>query len=489
MAKITIENLRIALESNNTKLKKYVQDTITNFSPTATNVAKIMSHLSNTSIHVTHEDKELWDSMYDKAITYIDKAVQKSGTIELKIVDTLPTTNISKNAFYLLRTDNDGVYEQYVYSNNKWVSLGATTVNLDQFYTKEEVNAFIDELKSSAQHNHQNKEILDLVTAAFTIEEKRLLSQLSMLDTQSIHSHVVNEDIHVSTEEKDIIESIKTIDLESIKEHLTNKIIHITPEDRDNWNNILNNAKEYTDNTVKTLCMIKNVDAIPENPDKNTIYIMPAEHPSTNHIYDKFIFIDGNMESIGGSTSSDAEIVNYITQSAMELYVSEHTHTHENKSVLDSITEAFTTELLTTLRNLEANDVAEMAHVSNNNIPLSTDQIDAINSIKNIENTIENTVAASIRSELSQLLSLNAIYVDSLPVNKSDISTGSIYFVRKSPLPSKVVDDEGVGDVSEALLSSNYDKYIWSSEYECWERVTPDLYLADGEIDEILSEI
>ena len=98
-------------------------------------------------------------------------------------------------------------YDEYVYSmNNSWEPLGSIPIDIDlSEYAKttyvdqkiEEVNTKIDEIEQQGNHTHANKDILDLITAAYTVEEKDKLSTLQNYDdselremmSQASHTH------------------------------------------------------------------------------------------------------------------------------------------------------------------------------------------------------------------------------------------------------------------------------------------------------------
>lgn len=60
----------------------------------------------------------------------------------IKVVDELPTTNISKTTIYLLRTgdEEDNMYSEYIYVNNDWELLGTQKLDLSNFYNKQEID-------------------------------------------------------------------------------------------------------------------------------------------------------------------------------------------------------------------------------------------------------------------------------------------------------------------------------------------------------------
>lgn len=60
--------------------------------------------------------------------------------VNLEVVDQLPSTDISTSTIYLIKV-SDGIYEQHLWveKDNKFVSLGTTQVNLDDYAKTEDV--------------------------------------------------------------------------------------------------------------------------------------------------------------------------------------------------------------------------------------------------------------------------------------------------------------------------------------------------------------
>lgn len=60
----------------------------------------------------------------------------------IKVVDKLPTTNISETTIYLLRTgeEEDNMYSEYIYVNDDWELLGTQKLDLSNYYNKQEID-------------------------------------------------------------------------------------------------------------------------------------------------------------------------------------------------------------------------------------------------------------------------------------------------------------------------------------------------------------
>lgn len=72
----------------------------------------------------------------------------------IKVVNELPTSNISSTTIYLKTADYSierNLYTEYIYVDNKWEKLGEQTIDFTNYYTKTETNNQItDAIKDKA---------------------------------------------------------------------------------------------------------------------------------------------------------------------------------------------------------------------------------------------------------------------------------------------------------------------------------------------------
>lgn len=69
------------------------------------------------------------------------------GAVKMQVVDTLPKTG-ETDTIYLLKKEKPGVqnlYDEYVYTNSSWEHIGDTSVDLSDYYTKEESDTKLNE--------------------------------------------------------------------------------------------------------------------------------------------------------------------------------------------------------------------------------------------------------------------------------------------------------------------------------------------------------
>lgn len=72
----------------------------------------------------------------------VDSLVDTIPKFDIKVVQTLPSSNISPTTVYLVTGDSEtgNLYDEYIYVDNKWELLGTQTTDLSNYYNKTEVD-------------------------------------------------------------------------------------------------------------------------------------------------------------------------------------------------------------------------------------------------------------------------------------------------------------------------------------------------------------
>ena len=80
---------------------------------------------------------------YTKA--QVDDMIAAVSTLNIEIVEQLPTTDIDTHTIYFVLKDPNvpDVYEEYMYINDAWVLIGVTSVDPTMFYTKSEIDTML----------------------------------------------------------------------------------------------------------------------------------------------------------------------------------------------------------------------------------------------------------------------------------------------------------------------------------------------------------
>ncbi len=128
------------------------------------------SELNNDSNFITSNIDNL-TNFYNK--TEINGLINSVSGLQLEVVTTLPTTDIKTNAIYLVPKENaeqDNIYDEYVYLNDKWEHIGSTAVDLSNYYTKTEVDSKLHIVSPMTQAEYDALEVKDENTYYFIVE-------------------------------------------------------------------------------------------------------------------------------------------------------------------------------------------------------------------------------------------------------------------------------------------------------------------------------
>ena len=191
---LSLENLILALNSNNIKIKQLINDMLLLMQQDIDN--DISNHINNNIIHVTQDDKDLWNSILDNAKAYANTLFNEVTSFTIEIVDALPTENIKQMTIYFIRNDYDNesdYYDEYMYINNKWEIIGSTFVNLAPYLLREEFENYKQHIANKFLDYKTSNELNDILNDYLPIEVfQRLIEDYAK--KEQLHEHN-NKDI------------------------------------------------------------------------------------------------------------------------------------------------------------------------------------------------------------------------------------------------------------------------------------------------------
>lgn len=87
----------------------------------------------------------------------VDELVSTLPTFKVEVVDVLPTEGISETTMYLVPTgegsEDSSLYTTYLYSNGEWKTLGTQSLKLDNYDTRDEVDTKVAAAIETAASN------------------------------------------------------------------------------------------------------------------------------------------------------------------------------------------------------------------------------------------------------------------------------------------------------------------------------------------------
>ena len=106
-----------------------------------------VSELQNDAGYITKNVSDLV-FYYDK--TEVDNMISTIPKFDIKVVDALPTEDISPTTIYLLMVTGEDHFEEYIYVDDEWDKLGDGNIDLSDYATYEYVDAELAEKVDAA---------------------------------------------------------------------------------------------------------------------------------------------------------------------------------------------------------------------------------------------------------------------------------------------------------------------------------------------------
>lgn len=109
-------------------------------------VSDILALLGTTDI------SSIGDGTVTGAITTLKGLIDLLPKFDIEVVQALPTSDISETTIYLVPAQETGsrdLYSEYIYVNNAWEILGVQRVDLDNYYTKTEIDSMIGDISNA----------------------------------------------------------------------------------------------------------------------------------------------------------------------------------------------------------------------------------------------------------------------------------------------------------------------------------------------------
>ena len=126
------------------------------------------SDLENDSGFVTNIVNDLVN-YHLKSEVYTKEEVQsllgRISSLELIKVDVLPIEDIKTSAIYLVpseRSEENNIYTEYIYMDNKWEVIGNTSIDLSQYALKTEIPTKLSQLTNDANYSQFSGSYNDL---------------------------------------------------------------------------------------------------------------------------------------------------------------------------------------------------------------------------------------------------------------------------------------------------------------------------------------
>lgn len=130
-------------ESETTKLNDNVADLYL----TKVNVGEVYDKVETDSKLANKVNNSFLTSNYYNKEAILEM-INNISSLELKVVEELPTENIGSTTIYLIKKEiekDKNIYEEYVYLNGSWEMIGNTEINMNDFVKPEQVMPIVEE--------------------------------------------------------------------------------------------------------------------------------------------------------------------------------------------------------------------------------------------------------------------------------------------------------------------------------------------------------
>ena len=274
--KLAIEKALQAWVDNSYEFEEYTSDEVDNmFDGTSEEIEYYKSLISDTII----SELRLWSSKrtsdeISKAIlesnVYADGLLANLSSINLKYVESLPTTGDS-STIYILKSTDTNPDTLNLYNEGAWTTIGNFTISLDDYYTTTQV----DNLLNDKANDNEVVKVSDILTDITGASNSNVLSAsatVTELDKKVNKTDILDNLTSTDTDKPLSAKQGKALDDKKLNKADADKIIIINAEGVNIKDFILENCTD--ENKTYYIAARSNCTNIPKD---NANYFMTVE--------------------------------------------------------------------------------------------------------------------------------------------------------------------------------------------------------------------
>lgn len=193
LGSLSISTSELASNIASTSTVQSTLDSTQNSSISSLSIAT--SELASENTVLTSEVATKQDILTAGAgITITNNVISSSATgAKFEVVQSLPVSDIDPQTIYLVpntSSQQENIYDEYIYVNNSWELIGSTSVDLTNYYNKSEVNSLFT--SQSVVDSTQNSQISSLSTSASEIASNIASMSTSQSEINSNFTSQIN---------------------------------------------------------------------------------------------------------------------------------------------------------------------------------------------------------------------------------------------------------------------------------------------------------
>lgn len=264
-----------------------------------------VSDLTNDSGFITNTVNNL-TNYYLKSETYtqaeVDALISAILTLNILVVQTLPTQDISTTTIYLVpkqTPETQDIYDEYIYVNNAWEHIGTTEIDLSNYYTKSEINTLLADKVDKVAGKQ-------LSTEDFTSALKTKLDGIATGAEVNVQSDWSQSDSSAD----DFIKSKPSIPtaLSDLTEDSTHRLV--TDTEKSTWNGKSDFSGSYNDLTDKPTIPTVNDGTLTIKQNGTTVGTFSANQSGDAEV---------NITGGGGATYTEGDGIDISAQNEISV--------------------------------------------------------------------------------------------------------------------------------------------------------------------------
>lgn len=150
----------------------------------------------------------------------VQEVVEEVNAFNIKIVEELPTEDIRTKVIYFVPKEDEeeqNVYDEYIYIENKWEHIGSTKVDLTEYYKKKEIDEVVSNLEEEINTLKQSS-VKTYTSKGLNFRFERYGNIVEVVITGQITETVTKDEANDITIDTAFIPSVQKAEMVSLQD-------------------------------------------------------------------------------------------------------------------------------------------------------------------------------------------------------------------------------------------------------------------------------